>query len=579
MTATHCKSCGAGRASCAVGNNFACEFCGNTNVDDHYLQVQAVRLRESTEIKSLQLGMVSIAAGDFAAAEKQLEACVAESTGSAQGWVYLAYCKAALAKPSNFKRNALAARDCLQRAERLDAGEETVRNGTVLVGNKLLASSLVAARYHLATASKKHLAYSGDKGVKEMAAEEALVGLALVQASLGPEANDAELRTSVLVSTIVALAELNTEIGLVKDLDRQNETFLDLLGELAARRPELVNAETSKFPQQQKLFRKMLEHTKPAPVPIKPVAGVEPPEERKATHAMLAEGRDVAPSRSGKGRKLAMITAGAVGALVFAGWLGATLSSGSRQQVAAVSVPAPVPNSIAAPILQPVIQAPAAVASVKTAIEALSAGDNPVQQASLTLPQQAPVTVNAGRQIGEVRAPVESRDLLTQMLQRAQSAFQVSELKSAVEALPKPRIGDRRTARRLNELGLVAFRAENYPEAVEQLRQAVQADPSDVEVLNNFVYALVKAGRLQPAEEIAGSLLTNAPGRTSAWANLAEIYALTGRDLEAARALIVGFQFSSNKDKTITFLREKQTDSTSPMQNAVRMALVDIEKL
>lgn len=178
-----------------------------------------------------------------------------------------------------------------------------------------------------------------------------------------------------------------------------------------------------------------------------------------------------------------------------------------------------------------------------------------------------------------VVAPEESKQLLTSMLFQATSAFKISEIKGNLEALPKPANGDRKAARKLNEQGLAALKSEDFSLALSSLKSAVAADPADVEVLNNYVYALIKGKRLQDAESEAGRLLTISPGRSSAWANLAEVYAVKNNKDEAVAALILAFQFSSNKDRTITFLNDQAGDSNSPMQSSAKKAIEVIQKM
>ena len=203
---------------------------------------------------------------------------------------------------------------------------------------------------------------------------------------------------------------------------------------------------------------------------------------------------------------------------------------------------------------------------------------------TLPLPSPSPAPTVANRQIAisagfTVLAPDESKQLLTAMVQQANSAFKISEIKGKIESLPKPATGDRKTSRKLNEQGLTALKTEDFAQAIAALKSATSADPADVEVLNNYVYALIKAGRLQDAESEAGRLLTMSPGRSSAWANLAEVYALKNRKEEAVAALILAFQFSSNKDRTINFLNERSADSTSPLQSTAKKAIEIIQTL
>ena len=156
-----------------------------------------------------------------------------------------------------------------------------------------------------------------------------------------------------------------------------------------------------------------------------------------------------------------------------------------------------------------------------------------------------------------VEAPSESRTILTSMLVDAMNPMKLAEAKGLLEQLTKPVSGDRKVARSLNERGLEFFNKENYLDAIEFFKQAISFDSADIEVRNNYVYALAKAKKTAEAEREAGILLTYAPGRSSGWANLGEIYADKGQATLAASALVVAFQFSSNKDKTLTYLKEK----------------------
>jgi tetratricopeptide (TPR) repeat protein len=178
-----------------------------------------------------------------------------------------------------------------------------------------------------------------------------------------------------------------------------------------------------------------------------------------------------------------------------------------------------------------------------------------------------------------VVAPEKSKKLLTVMLQQATSAFKVSEIKGRIETFAKPATGDRKMARKLNEQGLAALKSDDFAQGLDSLKNATSTDPADIEILNNYVFALIKSKRLQDAESEAGRLLTISPGRSSGWANLAEVYALKNRNEEAVAALILAFQFSSNKDRTITFLNERAGDISSPLQATAKRAIEIIQKM
>ena len=164
-----------------------------------------------------------------------------------------------------------------------------------------------------------------------------------------------------------------------------------------------------------------------------------------------------------------------------------------------------------------------------------------------------------------VEAPSESRTILTSMLVDAMNPMKLAEAKGLLEQLTKPVSGDRKVARSLNERGLEFFNKENYLDAIEFFKQAISFDSADIEVRNNYVYALAKAKKTAEAEREAGILLTYAPGRSSGWANLGEIYADKGQATLAASALVVAFQFSSNKDKSLTYLKEKSAAADNPV--------------
>ena len=124
--------------------------------------------------------------------------------------------------------------------------------------------------------------------------------------------------------------------------------------------------------------------------------------------------------------------------------------------------------------------------------------------------------------------------------------------------LNKAQRGERKVARALNQKGLDELKASNFLPAIELLKQASLADPADVEIASNLGYAYLKADRADDAARSLFSALAIDPRRTSAWAPISECFALKGRNEEAVRALLLGYEFSSNKEKTIAFYEEKK---------------------
>jgi len=189
-------------------------------------------------------------------------------------------------------------------------------------------------------------------------------------------------------------------------------------------------------------------------------------------------------------------------------------------------------------------------------------------QINYQAPKYASINV---QNLGQMIAPDSTANLLGQMLSQSQNSIKLIELKTQIEALyPKPEKGDVKLARALNQQGLAAFSQENFTNAASLFLDAARANPADIEVLNNYAYALLKSGNNQLAQQVLGYVLSLAPGRTSAWANLGEVYANLNRIDASAASLVVGFQFSGNKEKTLEFFN-KTSESTS--NNALKSAI------
>jgi hypothetical protein len=136
-----------------------------------------------------------------------------------------------------------------------------------------------------------------------------------------------------------------------------------------------------------------------------------------------------------------------------------------------------------------------------------------------------------------------------------------------LESMPRPARGDRKTARQLHANGIVLLSQEGLASlAVEKLRLAHEADPLDVQVLNDLAFAEQRAGEHRAAIDHLLQTLRLAPTRTSAWVNLAESLPHTAPSPDDARQLatsmyVVGYWFSPDRAKTMELLRAKSTGS------------------
>jgi Flp pilus assembly protein TadD len=151
---------------------------------------------------------------------------------------------------------------------------------------------------------------------------------------------------------------------------------------------------------------------------------------------------------------------------------------------------------------------------------------------------------------------------------------QLDALQQQIEALPKPKRGDRKAARPQNDQGLEAFKKEQYEQALQSFLTAYQLDASDVEVVNNIGLMYLKTGNLEEAARYLGGALSLAPNRATAWANLAEVFAHGLQPEEAVAAYALTYRFSKNKDTTRRYLEAQTTNAYDPLvMQAAKAAL------
>jgi tetratricopeptide (TPR) repeat protein len=153
----------------------------------------------------------------------------------------------------------------------------------------------------------------------------------------------------------------------------------------------------------------------------------------------------------------------------------------------------------------------------------------------------------------------------------------VAQLKSQPPAIP---IGDRRSSRRANDEGLQALRRGDLTTAVRALEQAVSADERDFEVRNNLGHAYYRAGRLPESENSLLRVLTLAPDRTSAWANLSQTVADQGNRGASIAALRLAVRHSANREKTLDYLNQTAATSSSvPYKDVIAVVLREVDSI
>jgi len=185
--------------------------------------------------------------------------------------------------------------------------------------------------------------------------------------------------------------------------------------------------------------------------------------------------------------------------------------------------------------------------------------------------------------LGEITSAINALPELRPDMLPADGPIAAREAVAAITDLPKPARGDRRAARALLGEALPLLQQGRAADAADLLLRAHEADPLDVQVVNDLAYAELKAGRLPAAWEHVVRALELAPTRANAWANFAELVA-TARpndpdSVEAAgRLFVVAWWFSRDRQRTAVYFQERASsgDTLPPVSAAYRLALARI---
>jgi tetratricopeptide (TPR) repeat protein len=151
---------------------------------------------------------------------------------------------------------------------------------------------------------------------------------------------------------------------------------------------------------------------------------------------------------------------------------------------------------------------------------------------------------------------------------------QILDAKRRIEALsPELSHRDRKTARAHNTRGLEYNDNWQFAEAVQAFQQAYQADPADIEVINNLGHAHMKNGNEGEAERFLFETLTLVPGRSVAWFDLGQLYANRGSLSASVACFANAYRFSSSKDATRRHLERLVRDGNEREREAAQHAL------
>jgi len=145
----------------------------------------------------------------------------------------------------------------------------------------------------------------------------------------------------------------------------------------------------------------------------------------------------------------------------------------------------------------------------------------------------------------------------------------VRSIAEKIDTLDKPLRGNRSTARKLNEEALHAFKQKDFAQAAAIFAEAHREDPSDVEVASNLGFARIKAGDFFGANQALMTALRLNPRRASTWVPIAELAARRDHNtVDAIPALLVAYEWSTAKDKTIEYYSVQANSETHPQFRA-----------
>ena len=144
--------------------------------------------------------------------------------------------------------------------------------------------------------------------------------------------------------------------------------------------------------------------------------------------------------------------------------------------------------------------------------------------------------------------------MLSQSLKNDEAGLNTS--RQQLENLPRPARQNMKEARALNQQGLDALKRNDYATAATALQKAQELDPADIEIAGNLGYANLKLGQFKRAAHQLIYAISLAPGRTSSWFNLGQVYGALGDVEKATGAFAMTYRTSQNPAKTADFIRQ-----------------------
>ena len=296
-------------------------------------------------------------------------------------------------------------------------------------------------------------------------------------------------------------------------------------------------------------------NTPPAPrvTPATPTPADNRNSNTASTSTTSATVNTVAPKKN----KMAIYIGVAVLVLVILGWIGANKSGSDEAKLAKE---------------QAAVEVAKAKAEVNQAHEEAQKAQEQAEQMKQQAAQSSPTAAAPMNDLLAQAAKCAVSNCIGVMIQAAQprnpEAIQVAA--GRFGEFNTLKTGDRPASRNLNTQGLAQLRAGNLNGAIDLFNRAALTDPNDSEVMGNLAYALVQAGRLDEADKALNIALLINPRRTATWGAVAEFFAKKSNGTEnAVRCLQLAYEFSGNRDKTLSFFTDSSVSSDRPEMRPV----------
>ena len=148
----------------------------------------------------------------------------------------------------------------------------------------------------------------------------------------------------------------------------------------------------------------------------------------------------------------------------------------------------------------------------------------------------------------------QAQRMLVQSAQNDEAGLNAT--RQQLESIPKPAHQNIKEARALNQQGLDALKRNDYPAAATAFQKAQEIDPADIEIAGNLGYATLKIGQSKRAEHQLIYAISLAPGRSSSWFNLGQVYGALDNAEKATGAFANTYRLSQNRAKTEEFMRQ-----------------------